>query len=104
MESLYIVLLMAALICGFIAATIAEKKWLSWGGYFAFGFFFGPIGILAAVLAATRVPAQGAPQSRLDAATAPSAISEQLKELSELHASGVLTDDEFRAAKAKLLS
>jgi hypothetical protein len=34
----------------------------------------------------------------------PSAPVEQLKELGELHASGVLTDEEFAAQKAKLLA
>ena len=36
-------------------------------------------------------------------AAAPSAPIDQLKELGELHASGVLTDEEFAAQKAKLL-
>jgi Short C-terminal domain len=34
---------------------------------------------------------------------APSTPIDQLKELGELHASGVLTDEEFAAQKAKLL-
>ena len=34
----------------------------------------------------------------------PPSLLEQLRGLSELHASGVLTDDEFKAAKSKLLS
>ncbi len=33
-----------------------------------------------------------------------SAVIEQLKQLAELHTQGVLTDDEFAAQKAKLLS
>jgi membrane protease subunit (stomatin/prohibitin family) len=37
------------------------------------------------------------------AATASSATIDQLKQLSELHQQGVLTDAEFAAAKAKLL-
>jgi hypothetical protein len=36
-------------------------------------------------------------------AAAPAAPIDQLKELGELHASGVLTDEEFAAQKAKLL-
>jgi Short C-terminal domain len=36
-------------------------------------------------------------------AAAPTAPIDQLKELGELHASGVLTDEEFAAQKAKLL-
>jgi Short C-terminal domain len=54
--------------------------------------------------------AQPAPQQYAPApAPAPAAPSEadvisQLKQLGELHASGVLTDDEFAAQKAKLLA
>jgi hypothetical protein len=33
-----------------------------------------------------------------------SAMIEQLKQLAELHAQGILTDDEFAAQKAKLLA
>jgi Short C-terminal domain len=36
-------------------------------------------------------------------AASPAAPIDQLKELGELHASGVLTDEEFAAQKAKLL-
>jgi hypothetical protein len=36
-------------------------------------------------------------------AAAPEIDMEQLKKLGDLHASGVLTDDEFASAKAKLL-
>jgi Short C-terminal domain len=43
------------------------------------------------------------PQAAPAPAAAPSAPVEQLKELGELHASGVLTDEEFAAQKAKLL-
>jgi membrane protease subunit (stomatin/prohibitin family) len=49
-------------------------------------------------------------QQRQMAAQPPAAPAQQedpmerLKELGELHQSGVLTDDEFAAAKAKLLS
>ena len=41
-------------------------------------------------------PAQAAPAAAADPV-------QQLKELGELHASGVLTDEEFAAQKAKLL-
>jgi hypothetical protein len=44
------------------------------------------------------VPAQQAP-----AAPAPSPMLDQLNQLATLHQQGVLTDDEFTAAKAKLL-
>jgi hypothetical protein len=37
------------------------------------------------------------------AAPAPSSNIEQLKQLGELHAQGILTDEEFAAEKAKLL-
>jgi hypothetical protein len=45
-------------------------------------------------------PEQAAPAA--SAAPAPDPIA-QLKELGELHQSGVLTDDEFAAQKAKIL-
>ena len=51
---------------------------------------------------------QPAPQQYAPAPPPPQAPSqadviEQLKQLGELHASGILTDDEFAAQKAKLL-
>ena len=46
-------------------------------------------------------PAQAAPQAA-PAEAAPDPIA-QLKELGELHQSGVLTDEEFAAQKAKIL-
>ncbi len=53
--------------------------------------------------------AQPAPQQYAPPPAAPAAPSQedvinQLKQLGELHASGVLTDDEFAAQKAKLLA
>jgi hypothetical protein len=47
-------------------------------------------------------PPEAAPSAAAPAA-APTAPIDQLKELGELHASGVLTDEEFAAQKAKLL-
>jgi Short C-terminal domain len=50
------------------------------------------------------IPARMAPPPEsAPSATAPAAPIDQLKELGELHASGVLTDEEFAAQKAKLL-
>ncbi len=52
---------------------------------------------------------QPAPQQYAPAPPPPAAapsqadVIEQLKQLGELHASGILTDDEFAAQKAKLL-
>lgn len=45
---------------------------------------------------------EAAPPPPAAAAAAPDPIA-QLKELGELHASGVLTDEEFAAQKAKIL-
>jgi Short C-terminal domain len=53
-----------------------------------------------AYLAETPAPSGAAPAAPVAASAAP---IEQLKELGELHASGVLTDEEFAAQKAKLL-
>ena len=45
-----------------------------------------------------------APPAAAPEAAAPAGIDmEQLKQLGELHTAGVLTDEEFAAAKAKLL-
>jgi Short C-terminal domain len=50
------------------------------------------------------IPARMAPPPEpAPSAAAPAAPIDQLKELGELHASGVLTDEEFAAQKAKLL-
>ena len=52
-------------------------------------------------------PAAAGRSSRTAAASAPAPAAPdpiaQLKELGELHASGVLTDEEFAAQKAKIL-
>jgi hypothetical protein len=48
-------------------------------------------------------PQQAAPQQQAPAA-AGSSMADQLQQLGALHQQGVLTDDEFAAAKAKLLS
>ncbi len=54
-----------------------------------------------------QVAAQPQPQPQAYAAPAPPAQEadpiERLKELGQLHESGVLTDEEFAAAKAKIL-
>jgi hypothetical protein len=44
-----------------------------------------------------------APAQQAPAAAAPSPMLDQLNQLAALHQQGVLTDDEFTAAKAKLL-
>lgn len=44
-------------ICGIVAGLIASHKDRSQGGFFLLGFFFGPIGILTAVLVAPGRPA-----------------------------------------------
>jgi membrane protease subunit (stomatin/prohibitin family) len=44
-----------------------------------------------------------AAQPAQDAGTAPASAADQLSRLAELHQQGALTDDEFAAAKAKIL-
>jgi hypothetical protein len=46
---------------------------------------------------------QAAPPPEPVAAAAPGIDMEQLKQLGELHTAGILSDEEFAAAKAKLL-
>jgi hypothetical protein len=46
---------------------------------------------------------QAAPPPASQAAAAPSPMVDQLNQLAALHQQGVLSDDEFTAAKAKLL-
>ena len=45
----------------------------------------------------------GRPRPDAPEAAAPAIDSAQLKQLGDLHTAGVLTDEEFAAAKAKLL-
>jgi membrane protease subunit (stomatin/prohibitin family) len=52
---------------------------------------------------AEQEPQQGAPSQAPAQATAPADPVAQLKELAELRDSGVLTEEEFAAQKAKLL-
>jgi outer membrane murein-binding lipoprotein Lpp len=49
-----------------------------------------------------QAPAQQAPPAAAPQAPASSPMIDQLNQLSALHQQGVLTDDEFTAAKAKL--
>ena len=57
----------------------------------------------AAAVAAQTAAAAPAPAAPA-AAPASSPLLDQMNQLAQLHAAGVLTDDEFAAAKAKLLS
>lgn len=43
-------------VAGLIAGNIARKRGASYGGYFALGFFFGLIGVVAAAFAGNRQP------------------------------------------------
>ncbi|MEZ5145146.1 MAG: SHOCT domain-containing protein [Acidimicrobiales bacterium] len=49
-------------------------------------------------------PQQAAPPPPPPAAPSEGDVIEQLKQLGELHAQGILTDEEFAAQKAKLLN
>jgi hypothetical protein len=49
-----------------------------------------------------QAPAQQAPPAAAPQASASSPMIDQLNQLAALHQQGVLTDDEFTAAKAKL--
>ncbi len=49
-------------------------------------------------------PQQAAPPPPPPAAPSQGDVIEQLKQLGELHAQGILTDEEFAAQKAKLLN
>jgi membrane protease subunit (stomatin/prohibitin family) len=46
---------------------------------------------------------QNQPQMQADQADAPASAADQLSRLAELHQQGALTDDEFAAAKSKIL-
>lgn len=52
---------------------------------------------------AARQGGHGAPAEPVPSGLAPDAL-DQLKKLAELHAAGVLTDEEFATQKARLLS
>jgi len=51
-----------------------------------------------------QVPAQQPPPQPAPAQAAPNPLLDQLNQLASLHQSGALSDDEFAAAKAKLLA
>ncbi len=53
---------------------------------------------------ASKAAAGPSPMPRPAGAAGPSGLAASLRELSNLHAAGSLSDDEFAAAKAKLLS
>jgi hypothetical protein len=50
-----------------------------------------------------QAPSQQAPSQQAPAQAASSPMIDQLNQLAALHQQGVLTDDEFSAAKAKLI-
>jgi hypothetical protein len=50
-----------------------------------------------------QAPSQQAPSQQAPAQAASSPMIDQLNQLAALHQQGVLTDDEFAAAKAKLI-
>lgn len=57
----------------------------------------------AAQAVAAQMPAQPAAPAPAPAASAGDDLMAQLSQLGQLHAQGILSDDEFAAAKAKLL-
>jgi hypothetical protein len=69
-----------------VSNRVSRRQAQRWGGQDAYGYEPEP-----------------APAAAPAAAAAPDPI-EQLKQLGELHAQGVLTDEEFAAQKAKLLA
>jgi Short C-terminal domain len=73
-----------------VSNRVSRRQAQRWGGQDAYGYEPEP------------EPAP-APAAAPAAAPAPDPI-EQLKQLGELHAQGVLTDEEFAAQKAKLLA
>ncbi len=52
---------------------------------------------------AAAAPAEAAPAEAVEAAPAADDSMEKLQQLADLHSKGVLSDDEFAAAKAKVL-
>lgn len=78
-------------VCAIGAGMVASKKNRSVAGWGLVGFLLGPIGLLLAACAA---------DNRQVAAT----LTDQLSELQRLKRRGVITEAEFTAKKAKLLS
>ncbi|MDT9692207.1 DUF4429 domain-containing protein [Streptomyces sp. P9(2023)] len=74
-----------------------------------FGLGYGPVhkslpfaaAVLAAIRGAGRTPA---PVDALPEARDPAGVAERIRHLGELHAAGLVTDDEFAAKKAELLA
>jgi hypothetical protein len=71
--------------------------------------FWGKIGVAPSGQQAVRAPAATPPGAPAPVSTAPAAaapqpsLAEQLQRLGELRAQGILSDEEFAAAKARLL-
>lgn len=87
---------------GFIPANIAKKKGYSFGGFWAFGFFF----FLPALIVSLCINDKYAPQQYIQPPVSyqSNSTADELKKYSELHEQGAITDEEFAKIKEKLLN
>jgi hypothetical protein len=93
------------LVCGLIASGIGTSKGLAGGGWFFAGLLLGPLGVVFAMMASRTPQVEAERQRAIDAElgrTPPTSVDE-LAKLAEMHDAGVLSDDEFEAAKRKAL-
>jgi hypothetical protein len=105
--------LFGGLIFGGISAILGAARGINAWGCFFLGLFFGPIGLLFAVLApapstqSASVEHLGRANEEAAAAPTPTTGSQDLPsslaKLADLHDRGALTDQEFASAKASLL-
>lgn len=95
-------------VCGLIAMLIAQSKGNSAVTGFILGVLLGPIGIIIAAVSSRSPEAEAIRQRRIQEhlgttpSTAPSSAAE-LAQLEEMHQRGTLSDDEFAAAKRRVL-
>ena len=102
--------LFGGLIFGGVSALIGGSRGVNGWGCFFLGLFFGPIGLLYAVLAPSPYAAQAAvPASAEDAQVRgqvtprQNELADALAKLADLRDRGALTDAEFASAKSALL-
>lgn len=82
---------------GVISAAVASDRGHNGFAWFVIGVLLGPLGVVLAI-------AMPPPSPRIAATAAPIATAaDEIAKLADLHSKGLLTDDEFKAAKAKAI-
>lgn len=85
-------------ICGMVGAVLGGSRKMGGTVGFFLGLLVGPIGVIIVAVAAKREPHVPV------APVVPSSVADEVAKLSALHDAGVLSDADYAAQKAKLLS